>query len=260
MAKKYLTIFNLAVIHSLKNYKSLIGLSIFLITCLLIFANLWKMAAAKTGAIDLRPDQLLWYIAFNEWVLVSLPDVQDEMEQDLRSGRLAYLLPRPISYLLATFFEGLGVLCVNLLFLGVIAFAFTWLMLGTIPFSLSAFPVTVLIGFFAGCIGLLFQMLIGLSAFWLQNVSPFFWLWEKFLFTFGGLMLPLAVYPEWLQTLARLTPFPAILGDRSALAVHFSASAAFSVISTLLFWGLFATTALFLLYRRGLAILNVEGG
>lgn len=259
-SQKYLIIFNLAVIQSLKNTKALVGLSIFLMTCLLIFAHLWEIAAAKTGALDFRPDQLLWYIAFNEWVIISLPDMQENMETDLRSGRLAYLLPRPVSYLAATFFEGLGILCVNLVVLGLVAFSFTWMRMGGLPFDLKFLPLSLALGFLAGCVGLIFQMLIGLTGFWLKDVSPFNWIWEKLLFALGGLMLPLAVYPNWLQTLAHLTPFPAILGERSALVMHFNLSELLYVTGALLFWGLLGVAGLVLLYRRGLRILNIEGG
>lgn len=258
--QKYLTVFKFAFIHSLRNYKALVGLSIFLITCLIIFAHLWKVAAAKIGVIDLKPDQLLWYIAFNEWVLISLPDVQEDIEEDLRSGRLAYLLPRPISYLWAIFVEGLGVLSARLMVLGLVTFIFTWIRAGDIPFSLGAFSITIAIGLLAGCIGVIFKMLVGVSAFWVQQVEPFHWIWEKLLFTLGGLMLPLVVYPQWLQQVARFTPFPAILGDRSALALDFTWSNVLNITSVLLLWGILGISFLVILYRRGLRIVNIEGG
>lgn len=258
--QKYFTVFKFAFIHSLLNYKALVGLSIFLITCLVIFAHLWKVAAAKIGAIDLQPDQLLWYIAFNEWVLISLPDVQEDIEEDLRSGRFAYLLPRPISYLWAIFVEGLGVLSAHLMVLGLVTFIFTWIRAGNIPFSVSTFPITVAIGWLAGCIGVIFKMLVGVSAFWIQQVEPFHWIWEKLLFTLGGLMLPLVVYPQWLQQIAHFTPFPAILGDRSALAIDFTWSNVFNITSILLFWAILGCCCLVVLYRKGLRIVNIEGG
>lgn len=257
---KYFKIFNLSLILSLKNTKALIGLSIFLVTCLIIFAHIWKIAAAKIGAIDLNPSQLLWYIALNEWILVASPEIQDGMEQDLRSGRLAYLLPRPISYLGSVFAEGLGTLCANLLVLGAVTFSFTWFRTGEIPFDLSTFPTVIVLGLLAGCVSMIFQMLVGLSAFWIQNVEPFEWIWGKLLLTLGGLMLPLAVYPLWLQNIAYLTPFPAILGQRSALALEFSVSSVFLVAGSLILWGLIGLGSLALLYRRGLRIVNIEGG
>lgn len=260
VGKKYTTVFRLAVVHALKNYKALIGLSIFLITCLLIFSHLWKIAAGKQGVITLNPEQLLWYIAFNEWVLISLPDIQYDMEEDLRSGRLAYLLPRPISYLGTKFAEAAGTLCVNLVVLGAVTFVFTWLMVGSVSFHWASFIWAIFLGFLAGLLGILFQMVIGLSAFWVQEVSPFNWIWEKFLFLLGGLILPLTVYPEWLQTIAHFTPFPAILGERSALVFDFSFGNIAYVTGSLLSWGAIGIICLALLYRRGLRILNIEGG
>ena len=182
---KYFAIFRLSFLHALKNYKALIGLSVFLITCLIIFAHLWKIAAAKKGLVSFSPEQLLWYIAFNEWVLISIPDTQDEMELDLRSGTLAYLLPRPISYLGSVFAEAFGKLTVNLIFLGLVTFLFTWIQVGALPFQAIGLLPTIFFGFAAGVIGIVFRMLIGLSAFWLHTVDPFFWIWEKLLFMPG---------------------------------------------------------------------------
>ncbi len=257
---KYQAIFCLAVRNAIRNYKALIGLSVFLITCLIIFANLWKIAAAKTGVVSLDADQLLWYIAFNEWVLVAAPTVHYDMEEDLRTGRLAYQLPRPVSYLTATFFEALGTLCVNLTVLGIVTFAFTWLSVGSLPFSLSGLPIAILLGLLAGCVSILFYMTIGLTAFWLQDVEPFFWIWEKTLFMFGGLILPLTVYPHWMQIAANYTPFPAILGARSALALDFSNERCLAILVSLLLWGAIGLVSCCLVYRRGMRILNIEGG
>jgi ABC-2 type transport system permease protein len=258
--QKYFSLFNLSFIHALKNYKALVGLSIFLMTCLVIFAHLWKLAAAKIGVIGFNPEQLLWYIAFNEWVLVSIPDIQDDMEEDLRSGRLAYLLPRPISYLGATFAEAAGKLCLNLCVLGCVTFLFTWWQVGALPFHPVGLPITILFGFLAGLIAIIFQMLIGLSAFWLHEVTPFFWIWEKLLFMLGGLMLPLAVYPQWIQTLAQFTPFPAILGERSALAFDFNLQRITFLTCSLMGWGAVGLICVLFVYRKGLRILNIEGG
>ncbi len=257
---KYFTIFMLSVKHSLRNVKGLVGLSIFLITCLLIFAHLWKFAAAKSGVVGLDPDQLLWYIAFNEWVLVSIPDVQDDMAQDLHSGRLAYLLPRPMSYLGGTFCEALGTACVNLTMLGAVTFLFTWANVGGLPFHPSGLPLIFILGVMACSVAIIFQMLVGLSALWLSDATPLFWIWEKSLFMLGGLILPLTVYPQWLQTVASLTPFPGILGQRSALALDYSVQNVVSVASLLIIWAAIGLVALMMLYRRGLRILNIEGG
>ncbi len=256
---KYVALFRLSLIQNLKDYKSLIGLNLFLLTCLVVFAHLWKVAAAKIGAAHLKPDQLIWYIALNEWILIAIPDIQTRMEQDLREGKLAYFLPRPISYLGAIFSEGLGQLTIHLFTLGIVSFLFTWWKVGTLPVSTLGLCVFLVLGIGAGVMGLIFQMVIGLSAFWFQEVSPINWIWEKCLFALGGLMLPLAAYPLWIQRAAHWTPFPAILGARSALAIEFSLPAVLHILLLLMLWSLIGLCLLQLLYRKGLRLINIEG-
>lgn len=257
---KYVKLFNVAAWQALKNYKALIGLSIFLMTCMIIFAHIWNIAAARIGATAIDPAKLLWYIAFNEWILVSIPDIQDQMHQDLRSGRLSYLLPRPISYLGATFVEALGALCVNLVVLGVVTFTFTWIQVGALPFHPIGLVISAFFGLWSGIIAIIFLMLIGLSAFWLQEIDPFFWCWEKMLFMFGGLILPLTLYPQWLQSMAQFTPFPVILSARSSLAIDFDWHQVMLFAVSTTAWSVIGLSVLLFVYRKGLRILNIEGG
>lgn len=258
--QKYSKVFTLSFSHALKNTKSLIGLSFFLLICLVIFSNLWKVMAAKTGAFHLEPTTLLWYIALNEWIFIAIPRPERDMEMDLRSGKLAYLLPRPISYLISTFFHSFGAFMANFLVLGVVSFGFTWMQVGFPPIPAIAWPLFLAIGALSGIVGILFQMVIGLSAFWIHEVEPFTWIWEKLLFAFGGLILPLSIYPQWWQKLSLFTPFPYILGYRSALVIEFGFLEFFRITSGLLFFGLFCIGAISLLYKKGLKILNIEGG
>ncbi|CCB87027.1 MULTISPECIES: hypothetical protein [Parachlamydia] len=258
--QKYGMVFRLSCLLTLKNYKALIGMSIFLVSCLVIFSFLWKVAAAKVGAIDFSSDQLLWYIAFNEWVLLSLPDTHNEIEEDLHTGRLAYLLSRPISYLGSIFAGAFGVLSINLLVLGGVTLLFTSSQVGLLSVHPLSFFAFLLFGFLGGILGIIFQMLIGLSAFWVQDVEPFLWIWERLLFIFGGIILPLIVFPEWMQVMAYLTPFPAILGERSALFMHFTWEHILVFLGMWMFWCIFGCLCLIFFYRRGLKILNIQGG
>lgn len=250
----------MSFIRGVRNYAALAGLSLLFMTCLIIFACLWKIAVVKSAATALAPDRLLWYIAFNQWVLFSIPEIYLEMEDDLRSGRFAYLLPRPVSYLGAKFCEGAGMLLLNLSALGLVTFLFTWFWTGSLPcHPLSLCPV-FLAGILAGLVALLFQMAIGLTSFWIQEVGPCYWIWEKLLYVLGGLILPLSIYPGWLQKLAGWTPFPALLGNRSILAFDFRLESYFSLFFQLCLWAGFGAVLLLCLFHKGLRSLTIEGG
>ncbi len=258
--EKYAALFKMSLLNTLRNYKLLFGLCIFEVTCLLIFAHIWKIAAARVGAIDLDPTLLLWYIAFNEWVLIAVPDIEMDIEYELKTGQLAYFLPRPISYLGSKLVEGMGALFLNLLILGMVAFAFSYFWTDALPLKPTDFIFAVFLGILSGFLSLIFTMIVGISAFFVEEVEPWRWVWEKFLFVLGGLMLPLTIYPQWIQTIAQWTPFPAILGGRSGLIFHFEFSQIAWILFSLLVWTVLALSLLYLLYKRGLKILNIEGG
>ena len=38
-----------------------------------------------------------------------------------------------------------------------------------------------------------------------------YWVWQKLMFVLGGLMLPLELYPAFVQRAALFTPFPSLL-------------------------------------------------
>lgn len=257
---KYWSVFTITFMQGLKNYKYLFGLSFFLITCLIIFSHLWKLVAIRKGVIGFSPDTLLWYIAFNEWVLISVPDIHFEMERDLKSGTLAYMLPRPISYLGTKFVEGSATLTLQLLILGIVTFFFATIWTENLPLTFPHFCVMVLLGFGAGILALIFQMIVGLTSFWLNDVAPFSWVWEKLLFVFGGLILPITVYPELLQKIAVWTPFPVVLGGRSGLIFNFNIEEVSILFASLILWITVGVCSLRFLYCRGLKILNIQGG
>lgn len=255
---KYCKVFSVSGLHAARNYGALVGLCIFLLICLVIFANLWEVIRVKTGAIDMNRTELLWYIALNQWVLVSLPRVEREIQMDFRSGKLAYLLPRPMSYLGFVFAEGLGVFCVNLFVLGVVTFGVTYWLVGAMPVALMFWPVIVGLSLMAGCLGIVFQMMMGLCAFWMHEVEPLAWIWEKSLFALGGLILPLTIYPPVLMWIARFTPFPYILGGRSSLVLEMGHLG--WVLMGLCIWLVVGVIGVCALYRKALKIVNVEGG
>ena len=70
----------------------------------------------------------------------------------------------------------------------------------------------------AGVVSVFFHAAIGCAAFWLQDASPVYWIWQKFNFVLGGLILPLSLYPEWLQKVAYLSPFSALLNGTGRCA------------------------------------------
>jgi ABC-2 type transport system permease protein len=93
-----------------------------------------------------------------------------------------------------------------------------------------------------------------------EEVSPFMWIYQKFVFILGGFLIPLDFYPNWLQTIAKSLPFAYMIYGPSKLFVAPSMELLFSVLSMQAVWITVLGATLVLSYRRGVAYLTVNGG
>lgn len=121
---------------------------------------------------------------------------------------------------------------------------------------LLALPLGVL----AALLCTLFNALIGVSAFWLLDCTPVYWVFQKATFIFGGLMVPLSLYPEWLRNVALVTPFSALLHGPGSMAFGLAPALVATAALKLLGWLAVVLVVLPILYRRGLSTLDLHGG
>jgi ABC-2 type transport system permease protein len=93
-----------------------------------------------------------------------------------------------------------------------------------------------------------------------EDVSPFVWIYQKFIFILGGFLIPLDFYPEWLQVIAKALPFSAMIYGPSKLFVAPTLELFANVILLQLTWIIVLGATLIISYRRGVAYLTVNGG
>jgi ABC-2 type transport system permease protein len=204
--------------------------------------------------------ELIWYLAVTEWIVLSLPLVHFQIEEEIRSGDIAYRLARPVSYAAAKFWEAAGETALRLLSLGVAGVALAWLCAGGPPADPRGLLLALPLGIVAAAVMLAFHATIGLAAFWLQDCSPLYWMWQKASFVLGGLFLPLEIYPAWLQQIALWTPFSAVMYGPGRMAFGLDPGLALWTVLKLVVWGAVAASLLVFTYRRALRVLDINGG
>jgi ABC-2 type transport system permease protein len=255
---KFLAITALSARHALHERGEALARTVFYLAILLVFSRLWQVldAGGRLGGVGAAP--YLWYVALTEWALLAMPLLYLDIEEDIRRGDIAYRIARPVSYLWTKYAEGLGAGFVKLVLMGGVGGAAAWILTGTPP------PKGLLLSLPLGTLALfnlmLWQTAIGLSAFWLGDAAPFFWIWQKTLFVLGGLMFPLEVYPHWLQRAAYFTPFAPLLHGWARLAFGFDLALAGRMALLLVAWGVAMVAFVAWLYRRALIVLDVNGG
>lgn len=225
---------------------------------LLVFSRLWGAILGQAPPTDERPAHFVWYLATTEWILLSLPPIYMDVEQDLTSGELAYRLARPISYPLARLAEGAGDMLVRLATLLPFGFGLALLLTGELPpapVALFAVPL----GVAAAALILAMQLMVGLSAFWIHDCRPVYWLWQKSAFLLGGMLLPLQLYPAWLRDAAMWTPFAAVLNGPGSLMLA-EARPVWLVAASIAAWAAVIALAIAWMFHRGLRRVEIGGG
>jgi ABC-2 type transport system permease protein len=175
-----------------------------------VFMALWNTAFHVSGESELAGYSLVevvWYLAMTETITLSTSRAFVDISDAVKSGDLAYTLTRPVSYPFFQIAHSLGNslprLGLNLLTASAVVALGVGVGAGSLP-GIAAFFVT---GVLALLLDALIAVLIGLSAFWIEEVMPIFWIYQKLLFTVGGLFLPLEMLPSWLRRISMWLPF-----------------------------------------------------
>ena len=259
---KYSAVAGLALRNRLAYPKDLLGRMFFTAFVLFVYNRLWgKILGANGDFAGFTKAQLTWYMAFTEGIGLSFPRLQGTISEDVKTGNIAYRLNKPLHYLGQLLAEYLGETAVGLIITLSIAVLTAFILVGglpdlTFPRLLGVSGAVLLGALLSFCL----SAALALSAFWVEDNGPFFWIYSKISFVLGGLFIPVEVYPGWLRSLAVFLPFRLVFAGAARLAVRFDAALYAATIAAQLAWLLPAAALAVLIFRRGVRKLNVNGG
>ena len=260
--KKYWAIFQITLINSLAYPGELIGRSLMIIPFMWIFSQLWKVtyAAAGTDVINgLTLSNVLWYLMLAETIELGRPPLARTISENVKDGSIAYLLNKPYDFLLYQLSTTLGETVFRAVMNALFGAAVILWMVGP-PEQPEGFFIALPAILGAWILHFCVTVMIGLSAFLVEDVSAFMWIYQKLAFLFGGMLVPLDFYPVWLQTIAKALPFSSITYGPARLFVTPSAALFVNVMALQIIWIVVLAILLTFSYRRGVAYLTVNGG
>lgn len=256
---KYAAFSRMSASQGTRERNELYARMVFFAVILGVFSSLWRAVAEAGMPTTADPKSLVWYLAATEWILLSAPPVHLEIQEAIRRGDVVYRLGHPVSYVVAEFASGFGLLAVRAPILGLTAFVCAFGFTGWIP-PLSAFLIVVPFGVAASLLVTAWHLGIGLLAFWLQEVAPVYWVWQKLMFVLGGLMLPLQLYPAFIQRAAAFTPFPSLLAAPASFMLGTPLESPGRLTLMLIFWSGLTALALSGMFRRAGSMVTINGG
>lgn len=235
----------------------------FMAVVIFVFIQLWAVTFQVSGRSSVAGfdlPRMIWYLVLTETIIMSCPRTFTRIDQDVKSGDLAYALNRPYNYALfqyATYMgNGLLALPVNFAVGAVLALALA----GSPPIPALAWPAVVVASLLAMSLNFVVELGIGLLAFWFEDTYAFFWIYQKIVFTLGGLFLPLDLFPPVLRQVAANLPFTSISYAPAKLAAAFDVERFLDTVATQIFWLAVLAAVVTLIYRGGVRRVNVNGG
>lgn len=207
--KKYLYLIQSAFMVQLKAPTALFMRLVLLILMITIFNQFWQvLKAGNISDVSIEPVNFLWYLLLGSLLQFSRPEgLHKRIEDDIKTGNIAYQMMRPVSVVATYFFESMGTFIVRIPIFLTLGGMWITLVTHKTPLYLDQLPIIIPLLFLSAIFISLLTVFIGLSTLFLQDAMPLFWVIQKFEYVLGGLFFPLIFYPEWLYQLALLTPF-----------------------------------------------------
>jgi ABC-2 type transport system permease protein len=175
-----------------------------------IFMALWTTAYGVSGRAELAGytlAQVAWYLGMAETIALSSSRIFNEIGAAVRAGDLAYTLSRPLSYPFYQVANSLGNSVPRFVINFLTAIIVVRIGIGQFVGNLEGIVAFLAMAALALLLDALVAVLIGLMAFWLEEVFPVFLIYQKLLFTAGGMFIPLEMFPGWLRNLVIWMPF-----------------------------------------------------
>lgn len=261
--RKYGEISKITMANSLVYFWNFLSKNIFLVFILFIYLMLWKNIYSQKGSIvgGLTLNQMIWYLIVTELVTLSRTDIHIQVNEDVKTGNIAYLLNKPYNYVLYCFSYYIGEIGIKLFTNGIIGISIGLIYVGKLEnFNFSHLPF-IFLSLLAGCfINFFIYIILSLSSFWFEENNAFFWIYSKLIFTLGGMLMPIDLFPNWLKSLSGYLPFAYVTYVPAKLAVDFSFSNFYQQFTIqIVYLTIFFSLAM-ILYRKGAKNLNVNGG
>lgn len=228
-----------------------------------VFLNLWKYIYSDTNQLinGYSLNDMIWYLIAGEIIAFSMSGkyIVSGINDDIKSGKIAYILNKPYNYYLYSVINSMGEIVfkyiftilsgtiIGILFLGVGSLSFAMIVPLLISFLLSALMCSFL------------YAIIGLIAFWIEDSLPFYWIVSKTFLIFG-VFFPPEFFPKWLAPIIEYSPVYSMYSGTGKLMAQFSWELFFNVtLSQVVYITIFVLLGFFV-YSRGIRKVNINGG
>lgn len=194
----------------------------------------------------------LLLMVVNNWIIVH-PETYISSKY-IREGKLIELLCKPINVSLKFYIDEITYRLFQL-FIGIVAMTIISLIFNfrlILPRDAFAWVFFIMISLVAQATIFCFKVILAYTSFWLYDNDSAHDLFDVFFYLLSGNIMPILLFPEFLQKIAFYTPFPYILYfPVGYFAGYISTSEALQMFPILLFWMFLGLISLNFIWKAG---------
>lgn len=262
--RKYAVIYRSVLMENLQYAIDVVMGFITYFMIIFVLMQLWNYMYSNPAELiaGYSRGQMIWYVMITEtiWFGTRTNTVTRQVATDIKGGNIAYLMNKPYHYTLYILTKYTGEWSIRLPIYAGLATVVGVIMVGRLPglhfLTLLAAIPSVILGI---TIQGVFKLCISLISFWIEDSNPFQWIYDKLILVIGTIF-PVEIFPASLQPLLKLTPIYTVCYGPTKLLVDFQIDKYLEILlAQILYLGL-GFALMFLLYRKGIKKLYVNGG
>jgi len=259
--KKYLTVVRISVGNAITYRAPLLSRFCFYTLFIYVFMSLWRAIYQEGSVHGYNYTQIVWYLIMTEFITFACSsNIYRNMNEDIKSGAIAYLIGRPVHYITYQLANSLGQTLLNFVGFGVLAISLGLVFVGPLySFSIVGLPLLLLSIALGIVLNYFFMMLIGLCAFVLEDNIAVYLIYQKLCFMLG-VFLPVEFLPTWLQPIAKSLPFSYVAWAPAKIFVDFSPELCLELVPRQAAWVAASIVLALGMYRLCVRRLQVNGG
>lgn len=187
-------------------------------------------------------------------------EIADRISQTIKSGDISIFLCRPVNFVKSLLFDGIGSKVVNLFVFTILLVVMTYLFNLPTP-SGAIWGIFIIYLFLMLLFDIVLYVIIGGLSFWFVEIWGIKASIEQILWILSGRVLPLTLFPSWMQSFLAFTPFLYLEFTFASLYLgKLTVSQAFRAMGIFTFWIIILILLMKFLYKKGFNKLESFGG
>lgn len=224
----------------------------------------WQAIYGGQGQLGgFTADQMTTYVAVS-WMARAFyfNNLDREIANDIRDGSVAIQFIRPYNYILVKMMQGLGEGLFRLLLFMVPGMIIACLLFPvSLPTDVTAWTSFMFMLLLSFLINSQINIFTGLLAFFVENNEGMMRMKRVFVDLFSGVIVPISLFPGWLEAIMKFLPFQAITYlPSSVFTGRVQGTDIWSVIGIQLVWFAVLILPIIWIWRRARKRLFVQGG